>query len=194
MDYDALQQDILRAKLPQGKRPRANLTAAQRAAIRQRVNPIRHPIVRKPVIPARDQMIQYWHPDRIGAISAPSWFARDLEQLHPDLRCVMSPVHQRWIIWQRKPENRNPITQGWSYKFDFDPDKLGPLPLARLYEASARKWGSGAKYIEAVQREMARDEAARVKAGEDERAAEARDTYRTFVRPHVMMNDATRKK
>ena len=99
----------------------------------------------------------YWHPGRVGVRSGPAWFMRDLERVDPELRVTWNPITQRYQLFAPKPGLRSKLVWGWTLLFTFHPLDMGAPVIARLYEASARKWGNGRDYFRAIEREMERD-------------------------------------
>lgn len=114
----------------------------------------------------RENITWFWNPGRIGVKRAPEWFDKKLKELGDELEITWSPVHERWLVWMRKPSFNHPVCQGWLLLFIVqEPDgSYRPLDeriMARLYESSARKWGSGKAYFDNVTRVMEREEETR---------------------------------
>jgi hypothetical protein len=106
----------------------------------------------------------YWNPNRVGALEAPAWFKDKLREVDPDgvIDVRWNPVKERWAVFYRNPRMNHPICQGWTLLFPvaYDDGSYMPLDertLARLYSASAAKWGNGKEYFNAVQREIERE-------------------------------------
>jgi hypothetical protein len=152
---------------------------------KRRVNPFRMPIARpKRVGPEHNPW--YWHPFRVGVRSAPEEFTKKLLEVDPELACTWNPVKEHWSIWMRKPSIQNPICQGWALLFNVPPRELDERVFARLYEASARKWGNGREYFRRIEAEFERDRQKR----EATRQQEARDIagdYYDFTQIKVSM-------
>ena len=143
-----------------------------------KVHPTTIPVA-KPVRVGPEHNAWYWHPNRVGATSCPSDFAKQLAEVDPDLACHWNPVEQRWQLWMRKPSLQNPICQGWMLLFPVHPKHgLDARVLARLYGASARRWGNGKRYFEAVEREILHDKAVKEATWDDQRNWMARDYFK----------------
>lgn len=99
----------------------------------------------------------YWHPGRVGVRSGPAWFERELEAVDAELRVTWNPITQRYQLFAPKPSLRSKLVWGWTLLFTFHPTEIGAPVIARLYEASARKWGNGRDYFRAIERELERD-------------------------------------
>lgn len=97
----------------------------------------------------------WWHPAQPGVASGPAWMERKLEEVDPDLRITRNGFNGNWQIWLKTPRN----ARGYTFLFPIPPDQLGDgtLAIARLYEASAARWGDGKKYMDAVIREQLRE-------------------------------------
>jgi hypothetical protein len=115
----------------------------------------------------------YWNPNRVGATEAPTSFKNQLKEVDPDrlIDVRWNPYNQIWGVFYRKPSMQHKLCSGWVLLFTVPATDLDERVLARLYEASAQKWGDGKQYFAAVMREMEREEAAR----EQKRTNEAVD-------------------
>lgn len=102
----------------------------------------------------------WWHPSRPGVPSGPQWFSRELDQVDPDLAVTHNRLTGRYQLFTKAPKLANKVCWGWQLLFSFHPAEIGAPVLARLFEASARKWGSARDYFLAIEREMAREQAA----------------------------------
>jgi hypothetical protein len=107
----------------------------------------------------------YWNPFRAGAVEAPAYFRRQLREVDPDnlIDIRWNPIREQWGVFYRKPSMSHPICSGWVLLFMVGPRDLDETVLARLYSASAAKWGSGQRYFASVQREIEREEEAKEK-------------------------------
>lgn len=104
----------------------------------------------------------YWNPSRPGVRLGPQWFRKKLAELGDDLEVTWDAFRERWCIFVRRPRVQHPIGMGWALLFrvenaDGSYRPLDERVLARLFEASRKKWGSGQKYFEAIEREMQRE-------------------------------------
>jgi hypothetical protein len=121
----------------------------------------------------------FWNPNRIGVQLAPEWFRRKLHEIDNELEVTWDRHNERWLVWVKKPRLQTRLCQGWLLLFPVHDGKGGFVPLdertlAKVYEISARQWGDGKRYFEAVARERERD-AERV----DKTIAED-DKYRSY--------------
>jgi hypothetical protein len=110
----------------------------------------------------------WWNPNRGSVAFAPTWFMEKLREVGPELSCTWNPIKERWQIWAEKPRMQNPICSGWVLLFVVQNEDGSYRPLdervfARLYEASAMKWGNGKAYFEAIVREKERERERREK-------------------------------
>lgn len=122
----------------------------------RRVSPFRMPTnTLKGLPPAPETNPWWWHPGRVGVEMAPSYFAKDLERIDPDLAATHDKLHGKWSIWMKKPTIQTKTCWGWQLLFSVD--RLDQRVFARLYESSARKWGNAVEYFRAVEREVLRD-------------------------------------
>ena len=104
----------------------------------------------------------YWHPNRVGVKFAPAWFQAKLHEIDTSLAVTWNPTTERWQVFTRKERMQHPVCQGWMLLFVVQGADGSYCPLdervfARLYGASARRWGNGREYFMAVEREMERD-------------------------------------
>jgi hypothetical protein len=109
-----------------------------------------------------EEMPHFWHPGRPGVKTAPEWFKVELERFDPDLRVTWNPITERWQVWVPSPAAKYHLCPGWRLLFVHRGPSGEYLPLddrlfARLYHASAAKWGSGKQYFARLQAEMERD-------------------------------------
>jgi hypothetical protein len=102
----------------------------------------------------------YWNPNRVGATEAPAWFRAKLKEVDPDalIDVRWNPVAERWGVFYRSWRVNHPICQGWVLLFQVKPRELDERVLARLYMASAQRWGDGRRYFDAIQREIEREQ------------------------------------
>lgn len=112
----------------------------------------------KQVIPPAEANPWWWHPGQAGVRSGPVDFEAKLASVDPDLAITWNAFLERWALWMRNPKNR----YGWTLLFILKDGEGRYLPpdercLARLYSASARRWGSAKEYFNAVEREIVRD-------------------------------------
>lgn len=114
-----------------------------------------------------EHLAWYWHPFRASVKFAPASFRARLQQeMGDELDVTWNPMIERWQVWMRAPAMKNPICWGWKLLFIHNGPSGEYLPLderifARLYSASAAKWGSGKRYMDAILREMERADAQR---------------------------------
>ena len=121
--------------------------------------------VSKPIPKGPETSPWYWNPNRVGAREAPAWFQARLREVDPDglVDIRWNPVSQRWQAFYRNPKINRQVCSGWQLLFIIeDPTDHTYMPLdertlAVLYQASARRWGSGKAYFHAIEREMERD-------------------------------------
>lgn len=101
--------------------------------------------------PGPEVLPWYWHPQREGVRSAPEAFQARLKEIDPDLRVVLSPVHERWMIWVKNPRIQHWLCKGWQLLMLWEsPDTHAYLPLddlifANIYAISAEKTNTTAK-------------------------------------------------
>jgi len=68
---------------------------------------------------------------------------------------------QRWQVWTRKERLQTPVCRGWQLLFIHQDSDGSYLPLderllARLFSASADRWGNAREYFKSVEREIER--------------------------------------
>ena len=119
-------------------------------------------VTKAPVIPPPEALHWFWSPSRVDAIFAPEWFLSQLRALDPDLTVTWDRFNERWLVWMRSPRFHAKQSQGWMLLFPVQYEDQSYMPLderifARLYSASAQKWGRGKDYFLAIEREMERD-------------------------------------
>jgi hypothetical protein len=124
----------------------------------------------------------YWNPNRVGVKFAPDWFLTKLHDLDPDLTITWSPIHENWIVWMKSPRIQSPLCTGWALLFIVKESDNSYRPLderifARLFSASARKWGKGRDYFLAIEREMERDREKKEKNRNDDVRHSAGEYY-----------------
>lgn len=102
----------------------------------------------------------YWNPNRVGAIEAPQWFRLKLREVDPDrlIDVRWNPVRERWGVFYKSQRINHKVCQGWMLLFSVAPRELDERVLARLYLASAQKWGGSRQYFDAIQREFEREQ------------------------------------
>jgi hypothetical protein len=112
----------------------------------------------------------YWNPFRADARFAPEDFRKKLREVDPDglIEVVWNPIRECWGIFYRNPKISHPICSGWVLLFLADPRELDERVLARLYSASAAKWGNGKQYFAAIEREYEREQERKDKLRRDE--------------------------
>lgn len=142
------------------------------------------PVARPKTIPPPESLTWWWHPSRAGVTTAPAWFRAKLEKVGADLECTWSPYHQLYLVWLKAPRVQTKPCWGWKLLFTFPPDKLDDRQFARLYQASARRWGSAKEYFDAIEREQRIEKERRDKYSEGELLAGARDRFRANLRIH----------
>lgn len=115
------------------------------------------PIQRNRTIPPIEANPWFWNPRRFGAgWQAPSLFLSRLREVDGELTVVFNKFNQDWGVWIRKDRLQTPICQGWQLLFRAP--QLDERIFHRLYEASARKWGSALAYWRAVEDQMRREQ------------------------------------
>jgi hypothetical protein len=134
-----------------------------------RPHPFRVPVAKKVAL-GPEHNPWYWNPNRVGAGEAPTWFKAKLREVDPegDIDVRWNPVKQRWGVFYRKPSMRHPLCSGWVLLFlaQYEDGSYLPLDeriLARLYEASAAKWGNGKKYFQQVVDQIEHEKTSREK-------------------------------
>lgn len=128
----------------------------------------------------------FWSPSRVGAEFAPEWFLTKLREMDPDLTVTWNRYTERWLVWMRNPRHQSKYSQGWSLLFvvqyaDGSYQPLDERVMARLYEASAAKWGRGKDYFDAIVREMERDKEL-AKASRDSDVQHAAGEYYDYMK------------
>jgi len=109
------------------------------------------------------QSLHYFGPNRFGVQFGPPAFRRDLHAIDPRLEVTWHPLAERWLIWVQQPEVTFWMHPGWSLLFPVQSHPSGAyLPLdartlAKVWDRSPRKWGSGAAYYERIVQEVRRD-------------------------------------
>jgi hypothetical protein len=98
-------------------------------------------------------------------MGGPTDFEAKLASVDSSLAITWNAYKQRYQIWSRNPKNR----YGWTLLFIVEtPGKRYVHPdercLARLYEASAQRWGNAKEYWLAIEREMTREKEAKEKS------------------------------
>lgn len=131
----------------------------------------------------RERLMQYWHPQRFGVEFAPPAFRSLIAELFPNVEIVKSPVHERWLVWERSAVT-HPICRGWSLRFPWMTADGGYLPLdqrllAALYARSFRHQGGAVAYYDRVMHELDRLSAANSATFEADSQA-LRKEYRDF--------------
>jgi hypothetical protein len=109
-----------------------------------------------------EQMPHFWYPGLAGIRTAPESFKDELERFDPTLRVTWNPIIERWQVWMPAPGIKFRLCPGWRLLFIHSGPSGEYLPLddrlfARLYYASAAKWGSGKQYFDRLAAEMERD-------------------------------------
>lgn len=131
----------------------------------------------------------FWNPGLYGARLAPHPFRESLHEVDPDLEATWNPILEKWAIFYRTPRVTHPISRGWRLLFFVQDENRSYVPLdertlAKCWEISGRKWGSAAKYMDAVHREAVREREQQDKALSDEDWYLAGE-YHDFTRPKI---------
>lgn len=106
-----------------------------------------------------------WHPDRSSPVKAPADFVEQLHAIDAGLEVTWSPVHERWLIWQRSPSSKNTVCPGWKLIFLWEHARthaylpLSDLVFHNLYMRDRNQYSSGAEYFAKIQQRI---EAARL--------------------------------
>ena len=113
-------------------------------------------------IKPRESLSWWWNPSRVGVKLGPEWFRTKLHELGENLEVTWDAYNERWCIFMRKESVQHPIGMGWSLLMVVQDEDKQYMPLderilARLYLASQKRWGSGAKYWEAIESAAERD-------------------------------------
>jgi hypothetical protein len=121
----------------------------------------------------------WWHPDNPQAGRAPQAVVDRLRAINPDLGITFSKVHERFIVWHRKPENRNPICPGWGLLFLWETGDTheflhpeDPRLIAQLFLIDRNRYGRAEDYFNQVMGEIRAKREAREKAVADLNADE----------------------
>ena len=133
----------------------------------RRLGSYRVPVNRPIKKVSKEEFVQYWHPDRIGAQAKrpdPA-FLKKLHELDENVEVTWSPIHHRWIMWLRAPRVMNAYHPGWNLLFVVEDVNKNFLPLderslARLYSASMKKWGDARVYFDYVEKTMREEQEA----------------------------------
>ena len=115
-----------------------------------------------PTIPPPEAMHWFWSPSKVDIEFAPKWFLDKLHQVDPDLTITWDKWNEVWLVWMKQPRFQSKYVQGWLLLFPVRYSDGSYMPLderlfARLYAASAQKWGRGKDYFLAIERVMERD-------------------------------------
>jgi len=121
-----------------------------------------------PAKPPIESIGWWWNPGRAGVRFGPPRFREQLKELGEELEVVWNSYDERWQVFMRKPTIHHPIGRGWLFllKVQNEDGSYRPLDertLSTLFLSSRKKWGSGVKYWEAVQREEEREQEQRDK-------------------------------
>jgi len=144
---------------------------------RGQMAPFRQEIQTSTKILPPESLNVWWNPGRAGVRSGPRDFAEKLEKIDPNLAITWDAYRQVWTIWTKNPRVQNKYCSGWLLLFHVEPRGLDERVFARLYNASAQKWGSAKQYFDAVERELEREKEKGDKASYDELMAQARANY-----------------
>jgi hypothetical protein len=122
------------------------------------------PVKTKPEKVGPEEMPHFWSPTLAGVRTAPEWFKEELERFDPTIKVTWNPIIERWQVWMPAPTITFKFCRGWRLLFIHQGPDGGYLPLddrlfARLYHASAAKWGSGKQYFDRLAAEFERDRA-----------------------------------
>jgi hypothetical protein len=106
----------------------------------------------------------FWHPNRIGVTLGPDRFRKQLQAIDANLEVTWDRYQETWLIWTRNYKIKTPLCAGWMLLFPVCGEGHSYMPLdervfARLYHASADRWGNGRYYFDAIAREQERDKA-----------------------------------
>jgi hypothetical protein len=116
----------------------------------------------KPVIPPPEANPWWWHPNRVGVGGPDDHWRTRLLEFDRDLAITWNRYTERWQVWMRKPSLVNKICWGWALLFivRYSDGSYCPLDeriFARLYEASAAKWGNGRQYFSRIEAQLEYD-------------------------------------
>ncbi len=148
-------------------------------------------VSKTPYIPPPESLPVYWSPSRVDARFAPKWFLKQLHAMDRDLTITWDVYNERWNVWMKSPRTQNRFAQGWTLLFPVRYSDGSYMPLderlfARLYAASAQKWGRGRDYFLAIEREMERDKA-KAKLDRDSDVQHAAGEYYDHMKISVSM-------
>lgn len=132
---------------------------------------------RPSTIPGPETMLWFWNPNNLSVRFGPSDFRARLKAIDRDLEVTWSPVHEQWCVWARRPRIQSSLCRGWALLFSVPPRALDERVFARLFSASADRWGSGREYFRAVQRELEREKEASIKRTTQESVDRAMPFY-----------------
>lgn len=118
-------------------------------------------IARRQTIP-QEALPHYWHPNRPDSRLAPEWFRAKVKQLGQELEVCWSPMHERWLVWMRKPRVTHRLCPGWWLLFVHQTANREYLPLderllARIESCSVKADGSARKHFDRIAAEIERD-------------------------------------
>ena len=144
--------------------------------------PFTQTINTKPVIPPPESSHWFWNPNRVGITFGPEWFMKMVREIDPDLNITWDRYQEKWLVWMKSPRLQSKLCSGWMLLFPVRESDNSYCPLderifARLYSASAQKWGRAKDYFLAVEREQERDREKGVQASRDDTGDKARDYY-----------------
>lgn len=110
------------------------------------------------VAPPIESIDWWWHPSRPGVSGGPAWFERKLDEVDSELAVTWNAYKGQYQLWAKKPSMSHRLCWGWTYLFPVSTKALyesdGALVLARLFEASDKRWGSAREYFNAIVREQ----------------------------------------
>lgn len=129
---------------------------------RRKLAPFQQPIQRVKVIPPPESSHWWWNPSRVDVTFAPEWFTKLVNEIDPEVKVTWDRYQERWLVWAKAPRLQSKLCSGWMLLFPWKDADGSYLPLderifARLYAASAAKWGRAKDYFLAIEREMERD-------------------------------------
>ena len=119
-------------------------------------------------------------------MNGPKWFMEKLHQMDPDLTVTWDHWNENWLVWMKQPRHQSKFSQGWVLLFPVRYSDGSYMPLdervfARLYSASAAKWGRGRDYFLAIERELERDKEI-AKRNRDDDVKHAAGEYYDFMK------------
>jgi hypothetical protein len=137
--------------------------------------------------PGPEQEFIYWYPDRLGIRHAPADLLATIRRdVHPSLDVTWSPIHERWLVWNREPRAQNPLCPGWALVFVWEhPLTRGYLALDpqllgfNLYLCMRDKVGTARECFDRVEAQIARTKAARHHADTNSRHDFQRELLRS---------------